>query len=301
MFTFMDRHYHLPAPRSATLPVETLARVGRDVIAPDAAFVESVRRFGVVTPVVIVEDAGGLRVVDGRRRIAAARAAGVDALSAVIYPAGEGLPADLIILALNEQRSSNPLADFNAIRRLQERGATEQEISQATGMPPQRIRRRMKLASLLPELFDALSEGRLSVAVAEAAAGLSPAYQRALAATLAEKGRLTLADVRAVKVARREQALAAAPGLAGILSAPLPPAFQPTLNPEPSPPNPQAAFPDLAGVIDLFAPETLRRMRADLQESLWRAPARRDAVFGVLRAIDRALARADADRIQEAA
>jgi ParB/RepB/Spo0J family partition protein len=231
----------LPEPREDWLALETL-RVS-DVIAPAPAFVESVRRFGIITPIVVFDDgrsgggagggAGGcvdvrrLRVVDGRRRVAAARLAGLARVPAMVY-ATNGVMPDVITMVLNEQRRDNPVADFHAIQRLQQRGATEQQISEATGMPLGRIRRRMKLAALRPELFEAMEQNGLPVSVAETAAALSTAQQQSLVVALRASGKVTQTDVQAAKVARRAKATeslslgARDGGLGDVLAAPAP-------------------------------------------------------------------------------
>jgi ParB/RepB/Spo0J family partition protein len=207
---FMGQVVTLPAPREMLLELDALDV--SDVIAPSREFVECVRRFGVVTPIVAFEDRSPdtskrLRVADGRRRIAAAKQLGLRSIPATVYAVDSFVP-DVMTMVLNEQRRDNPVADFNAIQRLQQRGATEREISEVTGMPLGRIRRRTKLAALHPELFDGLGHGVMSVSTTEACASLPTALQAELLARLREVGKLTMPDVREIKVARKTQAVA---------------------------------------------------------------------------------------------
>jgi hypothetical protein len=94
-------------------------------------------------------------------------------------------------------------------------------------MSASRIRRRMKLAALHPDLFASLGRGELTVAVAEACAALPTAQQAGLVARLRESGRLTMSDVRGVRTARKADAVSAMTleGLGALLDAATPPSL----------------------------------------------------------------------------
>jgi len=177
--------------------------------------VASVRRYGVVTPVILVDtgDGQGRRLVDGRRRVLAAKEAGLTHIEAVTYSFNREdartFPAELLTLTLNELRRPNPVAEAEAIRRLLDRGAPLRDICRATGMSPARVKQRMRLLNLAAPLAQALSQGEIAISVAEAAAKLSSTEQRALADRLAERGKLTLEDVAEARSARRQSAQAA--------------------------------------------------------------------------------------------
>ena len=221
-FEFLGQALILPPPEEREIELDELNV--SDCVTPSRAFLESVQRFGVITPIIVFDDGAKLRVADGRRRVAAARQAGLRAVPAKVYQAGSFIP-DLLAVVLNEQRRDNPVADFNAIQRLQRGGATEREIGEMTGMPLNRIRRRMKLGTLHPDLFAVLGQGKVSVTVAEACAALPAAHQANLLIRLRESGRLTLPDVREVRTVRKADAVGALvlEGLGTLLS----PATQP--------------------------------------------------------------------------
>ena len=217
--TFLGQAPRFSQPLRAPVPVSKLMPIVADAIPPDRALVASVRRFGVVTPVVLLNlnDGEGDRLVDGRRRVLAAKEAGLDHVEALIYrlDPDEGrrfFPPEVLTLALNELRRPNPVAEAEAIRRLMDRGATLRDICRITGLPPVRVQRRMRLLRLSAPLAEALEEGRLAVGVAEAAAKLAPAEQGELAEKLARDGKLTAADVARARDAVRRSALQALPG-----------------------------------------------------------------------------------------
>lgn len=184
---------------------------------PSRSFVASVRRFGVVAPVIVREDpdgpvafrSGRYSLVDGNRRVMAARESGLERVPARVLPALDDTAA--LTLALNGSRADNPVTEYLAIKSFVARGFTESEIARETGYPAAKIRARLALDSLHEGLFAALSEQRITAAVAEAAARIGPESQTRLVTRLAETGRLTAGDVREVRQVEVAGALADLP------------------------------------------------------------------------------------------
>jgi len=209
---FLGRVPRMPTVLRAPMRVADLLPLAKDAVAPSRQLVASVRRYGVVTPVILVDtgDGQGKQLVDGRRRVLAAKEAGLTHVEAVTYSFNRedarGFPAELLTLTLNELRRPNPVAEAEAIRRLLDRGAPLRDICRATGMSPARVKQRMRLLNLAAPLAQALSQGEITVGTAEAAAKLSSTEQRALADRLAERGKLTLEDVAEARSARRKAA-----------------------------------------------------------------------------------------------
>lgn len=209
------------APPEAEDQTVALYLIGGDEgPVPDQAFVRSIRRFGVIEPVILRETGAPsghgnppYGIVDGRRRVAAARLAELLAVPARVYPKERPTTFldPLLTLVCNVQRSHNPVAELAAIERLTAAGADESTIARATGISPQTVKKRVRLSHLIPPLMRALAGGTLGVGVGEQAAKLPAATQERLAARLAERGRLTADDVRAEREARTEDAVAQLP------------------------------------------------------------------------------------------
>jgi len=163
---------------------------------PSPSMVRSVQRLGVVKPVVVVEKpGGGYELRDGRRRVLAAREAGLAKVRAVVYTRDDVRP-EVLTLTLNAQRSDNAVAELDALRALLKVGASEADIARDTGMPVGTIRRRLRLASIMSEpLWQAVKKGDVAVAVAEAVAKLPPAARDRINDLLEEKGSVSAADV----------------------------------------------------------------------------------------------------------
>lgn len=169
------------------------------VETPDPDLVKSIERFGILVPVTLVEHDYHYTIVDGRRRVAAARQLGIETVPAlVLYLEDNSL--DVATLVTNNLRRPNPTAEYDAIARLVEAGATEEVIAQATGMARGTIKERLRLhRNLLPVLSTALREGKLTYSLAKAISRLPRARQEALAEVYVADGHLTSTDVSRVR------------------------------------------------------------------------------------------------------
>jgi len=167
---------------------------------PADRMVENVRRNGVIVPVILaerVDDDGELRlvIVDGNRRVAAARAANRDSVPArVLQDVSDPEIANLTLLT-NNFRTSNYVTEFWAMNELQRSGLERDKLADFTGWTPSTISTREYLSQLDRRLFLGLSEGRISPTVALAAAKLDRDIQERLGEKFERTHRLTKADV----------------------------------------------------------------------------------------------------------
>lgn len=147
-------------------------------------FVESVRRFGLLQPIIVVDDPSqhlSYRLVAGRRRVAAALRTTMLYVPAIIFPAGT---PDSVLAAMslteNYQRRENPIADMEAIDELVAAGVAEVEIADRIGLSISQVRSRRALAHLIQSMRNALQNGDLSVRLANQIARMPASSQRAL-------------------------------------------------------------------------------------------------------------------------
>jgi len=201
-------------------PAFTLERVQLDTLPsdedlvgppPDASLVASIRRLGVLQPVLLMrspEDV--LTVVEGKRRVKASRAAGRVDIPAWVAAMDEMTPHALTLIA-HATRRANPAADLDAIERLLAMGASERDIARETGLRIPTLRQRLRLLDLDPALREGLRRGVVSATVAEQAAKLPVSVQERLAAKLDSEGTLTAEDVDSQRRVRAVTATAAFP------------------------------------------------------------------------------------------
>jgi ParB/RepB/Spo0J family partition protein len=187
-------HEDAGSPELMQLALSTLPN---SVLLPDKNLVESVRKNGVLAAIVVMVDKeGGLAIIDGRRRVVAARENDMDTIPALVYPFSSLYHA--MSLTTNNVRTENPVSDLDGILSLMATGYQETEIASELGIPVAVIRRRVRLSSLHPELMTGLQTLHIGFRLAEKIALLTKEQQEMLADRYREKERLTAADVKEI-------------------------------------------------------------------------------------------------------
>jgi ParB/RepB/Spo0J family partition protein len=170
----------------------------------------SLEQRGQLQPVILNNNGNqdeAYRIVDGRRRIRAARDLGWTHIDALIYAVDPLVEASLAVTA-NAIRSDNLVSDLAAIQKMAEGGLTAHDIAAVTGLKRGTIRKRLKLLRLDPAILDGVKSGVIAFGVAESAASVPRSAQEALAAIFAETGKLTGDDVANVTRVASSSALA---------------------------------------------------------------------------------------------
>jgi ParB-like chromosome segregation protein Spo0J len=190
-------------------PVMTTVQVD-DIIPPIAAskppkaLLDSIANSGVVVPVVLQsthDGTPGHRIIDGRRRVAAARKLGLADIPAQVFPPDWLGSAPAMTVTLNELRWASEYSETVAILELAHAGHSDAEIADLTGMPVVRVRKRLELATLHPDLMEGFADGRFVASVAEAAAKLPKEQQERLAVRMAAGEKITGPVVREMRLA----------------------------------------------------------------------------------------------------
>lgn len=199
-----------------------------------AQFRESVKTYGgIFEPIVVQYDerAEKWRIIEGRRRYwtvrdliesedlpAKTRLAAVEVIGLPLNLSREVIAAS-VSLMLNHLRSDNLIADAASLRTLVSAGATEDDIKKLTGISDATLKRTLGLNKLIKPLAKALTEGRMTPALAERCAKLKVPQQERLAEVLKarmkedkDSARLTGDDVSAVKQTGQREAVTALPG-----------------------------------------------------------------------------------------
>lgn len=188
-----------PVGTRALIPIESI-RIPPSAEPPSEGLIESIRALGVLQPVVLIEprsDSAHYEIADGRRRVLAAFACGLDFIPAVLYPSStpRHVAAAMTITA-NTQRSASPVSEYEAIRTMIAHGASTRDIATQLRIPLRTVERRMRLAALSDDLRYALSEGLISLSAAEACVSLTRADQERVMAWIEEGRRVTPRMIR---------------------------------------------------------------------------------------------------------
>ncbi|RMH04998.1 MAG: ParB/RepB/Spo0J family partition protein [Planctomycetota bacterium] len=137
-----------------------------------ARLTESIRRHGIMQPILVTErETGGYEILAGERRWRAAQAAGLKSVPVLVRPPVRN-DAERLELALieNVQREDlDPIERARACRALlDDFGLTQEEVAQGLGYDRSTIANLVRLLDLPPELQDAVSRETITAGHARA-------------------------------------------------------------------------------------------------------------------------------------
>ncbi len=168
----------------------------------------SIRKAGILQPVLVTREGERYRVLAGERRVRAARLAGLTSVPVLVR---EGLQdRDHLLLALveNVQRQDlTPLEEAEAYRHLKDDfGLTQEEVAERVGKDRSTVTNALRLLRLPPAVREALDGGSLSAGHARALLGLSSAAdQEKLAGEIIRGGLpVRIAEARVAAILRGE-------------------------------------------------------------------------------------------------
>src|SRR5262245_32969175 len=159
------------------------------------ALAESIRRHGLLQPLVVRREAHGYELIAGERRLRAAQRAGLEEVPVVVR---EATPPERLELALieNLQREDlTALEEAEAYRQLIEvYGLTQEEIAQRVGKSRPAIANALRLLSLPDSVKAQLESGELT-----------PGHARAVLAVEGEESRVAFArEITSQKLPKSE-------------------------------------------------------------------------------------------------
>lgn len=138
-----------------------------------SGLVESVRRHGVLQPIVVRPSAGGYEVVAGERRWRAAEAAGLSSIPAIVRSLTDQEALELALVENLQREDLNPIERARAYRRLmQEFALTQEQIAERVGKSQPSVANALRLLHLPAPIQASLEVGRISEGHARAIAGV---------------------------------------------------------------------------------------------------------------------------------
>jgi ParB family chromosome partitioning protein len=139
---------------------------------------DSIRRHGVLQPIVVRRAGRRYELVVGERRWRASREAGLAAIPAVVADLEDRARLE-VALVENIQRSDlNPIELAHAFRALAEAGATHEAIGERVGLDRSTISNHLRLLELPTEVQGDVEAGRLSAGHAKALLQVSSPERR---------------------------------------------------------------------------------------------------------------------------
>jgi ParB family chromosome partitioning protein len=128
-----------------------------------SGLIESIRRHGVLQPIVVRPSAGGFEVVAGERRWRAAEAAGLSSIPAIVRSLTDQEALELALVENLQREDLNPIERARAYRRLmQEFGLTQEQIADRVGKSQPSVANALRLLHLPAQIQASLEAGRIS-------------------------------------------------------------------------------------------------------------------------------------------
>ncbi len=170
----------------------------------------SIRAYGVLQPILVVEVVDGYQLVAGERRLRAAAAAGLDRVPVVIRQLDEGAQLEVALIENLQREDLDPIEAAHGFRRLMtEFGFTHERIAERVGRARSTVANTIRLLDLAPRVQAALAERRLTEGHARALGGLTVEHQERVLDSVIGQGlsvRQTEELVRRLRIPRPEPA-----------------------------------------------------------------------------------------------
>ncbi len=178
---------HVPLDRIAPNPYQP-----RKVFDPAGLeeLADSIRRYGVLTPLTVRREGEGYLLIAGERRLRASRMAGLETVPCYILTAeGEDLSAMALIENL-QRRDLDPFEEAEGLLRLtRDFGLTQQQVAERIGKTQAAVANKLRLLKLPPPVVEIIRENGLTERHGRALLQLEdPDLQLKAAETVAAKG-----------------------------------------------------------------------------------------------------------------
>jgi len=136
----------------------------REIAGPEFdALVASIRRHGVLQPVIVRPKESGYQLVAGERRWRASKDAGLVTIPAVVKDVGDRDTLEMALIENLRREDLNPLERAAAYRRLSEEfQMTQDQVAEAVGSSRPAVANTLRLLDLPAEVQAAVARGRIT-------------------------------------------------------------------------------------------------------------------------------------------
>ena len=129
---------------------------------------DSIRRHGVLQPVVVRRAGDRYELVVGERRWRASREAGLASIPAVVADLEDRARLEIALVENIQRRDLNPIELAHAFQVLRDAGATQEEIGQRVGLDRSSVANHLRLLELSSEMQADVEAQRISAGHAKA-------------------------------------------------------------------------------------------------------------------------------------
>lgn len=152
---------HLSVDSISPNPLRPRTRIAREKLLTLA---DSIRRLGILHPLLVGKTAAGHQLISGERRLRAAKLAGLDKVPVVIREISSNRELALLSLAENIHREELNLIDqAKILKHAQENFKMEvEEIADSTGLETEELEKVLRVLDLPEKVKQKHLDGRLS-------------------------------------------------------------------------------------------------------------------------------------------
>jgi len=143
---------------------------------------ESIKKHGVIQPIVVNKTHSGYMIIAGERRYRASLIAGKKTIPAVIKSYSDRIVKEVAIVENLQRENLNPIEEATAMKRLMEEfSLTQEELAERLGKSRSTIANTVRILNLDPEVITLVEQGKLSAGHARAIVSLPRQMQIATA------------------------------------------------------------------------------------------------------------------------
>ena len=149
---------------------------------------DSIKKHGIIQPLLVREDGNKFELVAGERRLRAAKIAGIKKVPVVVAKINDTQSLEIAILENVQREDLNPLEVSKGYQRLKEEfGYTQEQVAKSVGKPRSSVANSLRLLTLPPKIQTALEKGLLSEGHAKVLLGAESNKIEALLDTIVQK------------------------------------------------------------------------------------------------------------------
>ena len=124
---------------------------------------ESIKKHGVIQPVLVRKDGKGFELVAGERRFRAAKLAKLKKIPVVVSNISDVQSLEIAILENIQREDLNPLEVAKGYQRLKDEfGYTQEAVAKSVGKPRSSVANSLRLLTLSPKIQDEINKGAIS-------------------------------------------------------------------------------------------------------------------------------------------
>lgn len=124
---------------------------------------ESIKRYGVIQPIIVTKKDNYYEIVAGERRWRASKKAGLDEIPCIIREDTERKNKEISLIENIQREDLNPIEKARSFRQLMdEYGMTQMELSQTIGISRSALANTVRLLNLDPRVMELVMQGQLT-------------------------------------------------------------------------------------------------------------------------------------------